>query len=227
MKLYVIGVGPGDSELITLKGLKILKKTPLIFYPTGGKETLALSIIKDLIPLEEKVLIELYFPMKKEGDLSSHWKTLAEIIKKHISEKKEGVFITLGDPAFYSTFFYLKPYLEEMKIETEIIPGINSFSAASARLGIPLALSKEEIVITGAESFLKNSEKYLFYHTIILMKCHRYLREIGDFAKNYGFSVFVGKRVGQKGEKLWYNLSEVKEDDLDYFTLIILKKTLK
>lgn len=224
MKLYVVGVGPGDSELITLKGLKILRKIPLIFYPTGGKETLALSIIKEFINPEEKILIELYFPMKKEGNLSSHWKTLSETMKNYLTEKKEGVFITLGDPAFYSTFFHLKSCLEELGVKIEIIPGISSFSAVSASLGIPLALNKEEVVITNAESFLKKPEKYLFSQCIILMKCHKYLKEISYFSKSYGFSAFVGKRVGQKGEKLWYNLSEVSEADLDYFTLIILKK---
>ncbi len=224
MKLYVIGVGPGDPELITLKGLKILKRAPLIFYPTGGKETLALSIVKEFIALDEKILIELYFPMKKEENLHSHWKSLSETIKNHLCEKKEGVFITLGDPAFYSTFFYLKPYLEELGIETEIIPGISSFSAFSARLGIPLSLNKEEVVITNAENLLKNPEEYLFFQTLVLMKCHRYLEEIKDFAKRYGFLGYAGKRVGQKEEKLWYNLSKIKGSDLDYFSLIVLKK---
>ena len=49
IKLYVIGVGPGDPELLTLKAKKILKRVPLIFSPTGGKDNLALSIIKKLL----------------------------------------------------------------------------------------------------------------------------------------------------------------------------------
>ncbi len=224
MRLYVVGVGPGDPELITLKGLKILKDTPLIFYPTGGKETLALSIIKKVIPLEEKRLVELYFPMQRVEELSPHWEDLTERISAYLSDTRTGAFITLGDPAFYSTFFYLQSFIEKRGIEIEIIPGIGSFSGFSASLKIPLALHREEVVITNAGSFLKSPQKYLSFDTIVLMKTHRFTKEIRDFARTYGYTGFTGKRIGQDFEKIWYNLSEVDEDELDYFTLVILKK---
>lgn len=223
MRLYVIGVGPGDPELITLRGLKILKEVPLIFYPTGGKETLALSIIEKVIPLREKRLLELYFPMQRVEELSQYWEEIAEKIRACLSDTGTGAFITLGDPAFYSTFFYLQSFLEKRGIEIEIIPGIGSFSAFSALLKIPLALHKEEVVITNADSFLKDPQKYLSFDTIVLLKTHRFVREIRDFVRTYGYTGFIGKRIGQASEKIWYNLSEV-EEELDYFTIVILKK---
>ncbi|MFN4132555.1 MAG: precorrin-2 C(20)-methyltransferase [Caldimicrobium sp.] len=224
MKLYVVGVGPGDPELITLKGYHLLKKCKLIFYPTGGKEALALSIVEKYISKEEKLLVDLYFPMKREKDLKEVWYQQAEKIWIYLSREKEGLFLTLGDPAFYCTFYYIAPFLKQKKVEIEVVPGISSFSLASARLHLPLTLGEEQTLILPAEVYLRNPDEYINCSSIVIMKTHRYLGEILEKAKRYNFSIFLCKRVGQSEEKLWYNLEEVPEDELDYFSLIILKK---
>ncbi|MBA3071074.1 MAG: hypothetical protein FP829_02750, partial [Nitrospirae bacterium] len=66
-KFYVIGVGPGDPELLTLKALRILKAVPCICVPKGREEgsSLALSIVKKALSLDNKEIIEAYFPMRK------------------------------------------------------------------------------------------------------------------------------------------------------------------
>lgn len=224
MKLYVVGVGPGDPELITLKGYNLLKRCKLIFYPTGGKETLALSIVENYISREEKLLVELYFPMKKDKNLREVWSKQADMIREYLSKEGEGVFLTLGDPAFYCTFHHLTHLLLQKEIEIEIIPGITSFSLASARLQLPLTLGEEQALILPAETFLKNFSPEINFSTIVLMKIHKHLPQILDLAKEHNFSCFLCKRVGQREEKLWYNLTEVPKEELDYFSLIILKK---
>ncbi|MFN3504692.1 MAG: precorrin-2 C(20)-methyltransferase [Caldimicrobium sp.] len=227
MKLFVIGVGPGEPELITLKGYKILQKINLIFYPKGGKENVALSIVENLISKDEKILIELPFPMVKEKDLTETWETLAETIINWLKKEIEGVFLTLGDPAFYCTYYYVKDFLLQKGVETEIIPGITSFSLASARFNIPLTLGNERAHIVPAEEFFKDLSYYKEKTTIILMKVHKYIKEILEFSKTNHFNCYIGYRLGQKKEKLWYNISnleELQEDLLDYFTIAILKK---
>jgi len=224
MKLFVVGVGPGDPDLLTLKSFNVLQTSSLIFYPTGGKETLALSIVGKSLSLKGKKLVKLYFPMKRDEALKSHWENLSETILNYLQSEKFGAFITLGDPAFYSTFFYLYPYLKKRGVEVEIIPGISSFSALSSSLAIPLALSQEEVLLTNADIFVKNFEKYVNINTIILMKCHRYLEEIKGFAEKYNFIGFIGKRIGQKRENLWRGFKEVRAEDLDYFTIITLQR---
>jgi len=224
MKLYVIGVGPGDPELITLKGKRLLERLKLIFYPSGGKETLALSIVEKLLSLSEKKLVELHFPMKRDGTLREHWIGLSEVIKRELEIYGEGAFITLGDPSFYATFFYLKPYLQEEKIEIEVIPGISSFSALSAKLTLPLTLGREEAIITIAENLIKNFEKFVNFDTLVIMKGNRYFSEIREWSKNAGYEGYVGKRIGQEGERIWEDLNLVSEEELDYFSTILLKK---
>ena len=62
-KLYVIGVGPGDPELLTLKGMRVLNNVPCVCVPKGREEgsSLALSIVEKVVPLESKEIIEAHF----------------------------------------------------------------------------------------------------------------------------------------------------------------------
>ncbi len=223
MKLYVLGVGPGDQELITLKAYNLLKRIPLIFYPTGGKETLALSIIESLLPNAEKILVELYFPMQK-GYLAKNWREISDKIALYLRKEKEGIFLTLGDPAFYCTFYYLAEFLIGLGIEIEVVPGISSFSLASAKFLLPLTLGDEQAIILPAEKLLATPELCAHFSTLILMKVHRYIREIIEFSKKYNFLCYLAKRVGQREEMLIANLKDLPKIELDYFTLAILKR---
>ena len=66
-KLYVLGIGPGDPELMTLKAVRILKQVPCIVVPKGREEgsSLALSIVQKSLSLDGKEIVEAFFPMKK------------------------------------------------------------------------------------------------------------------------------------------------------------------
>lgn len=61
--LYVIGVGPGDPELLTFKAARLIKDMPVLFVPKGRVHgsSLALSIVKDIVELDRKKIIELHF----------------------------------------------------------------------------------------------------------------------------------------------------------------------
>ncbi|MCS7149236.1 MAG: precorrin-2 C(20)-methyltransferase [Caldimicrobium sp.] len=224
MKLYILGIGPGDPELITYKAYNLLKEITLIFYPTGGKEALALSILEKLLDLKDKSLIELYFPMKKERDLLEHWKNLSDKIVYHLRETNLGAFITLGDPAFYSTSYYLKDFLLAQGVEIEVVSGISAFSTASAKFLCPLTLGDEEVIITVGERLVKNQKCYTNLNCIVVFKCHKFMAQIQEFAKKNNFEVFLGNRVSLREERLWRNPQELLNDDLDYFTLAILKR---
>lgn len=227
MRLRVIGVGPGDPGLITLKGYQLINSSRLVFYPTGGKDALALSIVKRLLPLDDKELVELHFPMKK-GSLKEHWTGLVSLIIEYLQKYVEGVFITLGDPAFYCTFYYLFPYLVERGVEIKFIPGISSFSAGSSLFSIPLALGEDIVAVVPGERFKREWERLQFFDTIVVLKAKNYLREIVDTAKLKGFKVYVGYRITQEEEVLLSDIEnflvDEKVEHFDYFTLTILRR---
>lgn len=106
-KLYGIGVGPGDPELLTLKAYKILQKADVIFCPEKkkGAGSFAFGIIKEHIKDSKARIVDLEYPMHYHGDeLKKMWQENGRIISEYLKGEKTGAFITLGDPSVYSTF---------------------------------------------------------------------------------------------------------------------------
>lgn len=236
-KLFVIGVGPGDPELITLKAVRILKDISCIFVPKGKEEgsSIALSIVERVIDLKDKEIIEAYFPMKKTRlqasdscELDTKWYETIETIYSKLNKGIDVAFITLGDPTIYSTFFYLYDKLLELSplLNIEIIPGVSSINAGAARAKLSLSLADEKIAILPA-TYVDDIEEILQkFDTIILMKVHRVFNKVLDmlYVTNLTDKAIYISKAGMEDEKILKNIKEVKKDDLNYFSLVIVKK---
>jgi len=152
-KLTMLSLGPGDVELLTLKGLNALKDADAICVPTkSADKSFAKSISYKIVTqaLEilklQKQIIPLYAPMQfKQED----WQSQADDILDALEHNNKVVFVTLGDAGIYSSIYYLleiikkdAPFVYE---NCEVIAGVTSFSAASARVKKPLCLGDEEL----------------------------------------------------------------------------------
>lgn len=247
--LYVIGVGPGDPELLTLKAVRILREVPCICVPKGRGEgsSLALSIVEKAVSLEDKEIIEAYFPMRKtkkiknqEGarggnkisptlcELDTRWHETVEMILSRLNKGVNVAFITLGDPTIYSTFFYLYDRLLELNpdLSIEIIPGVSSINAAASRAKISLGLADEKIAILPANYVTELKEILKDFDTVVLMKVHKDFNKIISSLNDIDLlsnATYIS-RVGMEDERIWRNLLEVKEQDLNYFSMVIVKR---
>ena len=116
-KLYGVGVGPGDPELITLKALRLTKEADILAFP-GEKpiESVAYRIMKGAYPeIDSKQMISLPMPMIKDREeLKRVHDEGAKIIAKWLEKGKNVVFLTLGDPTVYSTYIYVHKRVEHM-----------------------------------------------------------------------------------------------------------------
>ena len=148
MKLYMVSLGPGDYELITVKALKALKNSDAICVPTKSPDhsfnrSMTYKIIQKL--MEEfgfdKPLIPMYTPMHFK---SEDWQYQVDTIHKSFEKYETLSFVTLGDSAVYSTVYYLLDLIKEQNNvvyeNSEVIPGITSFSNASAKVKKPLCI---------------------------------------------------------------------------------------
>jgi len=141
-KLYCIGCGPGDPDLLTLKAINLIKNADIIYTPTAreGKPSVALSIVEKFINKGTEVH-QLIFPMVKDfSKLKENWKNNALQITNSIRDGKKTVYLTVGDPSLYSTWIYIyKELIEKHKdIEVEIVPGITSIFSFSAEIKTPI-----------------------------------------------------------------------------------------
>ncbi|MEW9491264.1 MAG: precorrin-2 C(20)-methyltransferase [Candidatus Aramenus sulfurataquae] len=134
MRLYGVGVGPGDPELITLKALKVIKDSDVVVVPYTSS-MLTYNAIKDY--LKDKEVIRFNLPIRRNRE---DYKKLSD----QISSYDKVAYVTLGDPAFYSSFYRLAEFLEPY----EVVPGVTSFSWCSAFHKILIVLGRENVLIS-------------------------------------------------------------------------------
>ncbi len=234
--LYAIGVGPGDYELLTLKAVKIIKEVPCLCVPKGREEgkSLALDIVRKVLPLNDKEIIEAYFPMKKTKvlenleSLDTLWNETVCQITSRLNDGIDIAFLTLGDPTIYSTFFYLYEKLLELNPLQQIIivPGVSSINACAARTATSLGLADEKIAVIPATYIDEIKDILLTFDTVILMKVHKVIDRIISILDEMNLlkkAIYVSK-IGMEGEAIYSDLTKIKSEDLNYFSIIIIKK---
>ncbi|RNC69214.1 MAG: precorrin-2 C(20)-methyltransferase [Desulfuromonadales bacterium] len=231
-KIYAVGVGPGDPELLTRKAERIIRSAAVICSPTGAADaaSYALSIVGDLIdPARQEVLVQV-FPMRKEQEgLEAFWDEAAAQVAERVRAGKDVAFITIGDPFLYSTFLYIYRIFRERypEIPVEIVPGISSINAAAAAAGIPLGMAAERIAIlptTYEDDELRAT--FARYDTVILMKVNRVFDRVYALLKDLGLernAAFV-RRVGSSEEEVMFDLARLVGEKLDYLSLLIVRK---
>ena len=221
---YGVGVGPGDPELLTQKAIRLIRENDVIAVAgKDAKEAVAYQIAAACVPeIQEKVLVPVYMPMTKDKEKlrEAHGKA-AEILENYLDQGKNVVYLTLGDPTVYCTFTYLQEILEKDGYPVELVPGITSFTAAAARLGLPLAVRDEMIHVLPA--VFKAEEPMEVPGTCILMKSASKMKDVKEMLKRSGREILAVEKCGMPGEKIYRSVEEIP-DDAGYYTLIIAKE---
>jgi len=154
-KLYMVSLGPGDVELLTLKALNAFQKSDAICVPTKSQDnsftkSISYKIVSDALEILgiSKPIVPVYSPMRFQYE---DWVEEANIILDTLKRYDSVSFVTLGDAAIYSSIYYLLDIIKEKdeKIykNCEVIAGVTSFSAASAEAQKALCLGDEELLI--------------------------------------------------------------------------------
>ena len=215
-KLFAVGVGPGDPELLTLKAVKTIKNADCIAcVQSKGEPGIAYRIAKDAVPeIESKELLLLDFPMR-EDDIKEFHEKAAEQIILHLSKGKNVDFLTLGDPEFYSTFYYIAEIIKNNGYDFEIINGITSFSAVSSKLKMPLSLGDESVMIT--------SGQFCAYEgTLVILKVGKNIKEIKEKVSESGRKAYLIENCGMENERVYYDLQSIP-DEVGYLSIMIVK----
>lgn len=229
--LYGIGVGPGDPELITVKGANLLSRCRHVFVPKArtASDSLALAIAKRYLGSSSEVH-ELVFPMTSEREeLSRRWGESAREIINVLENGVDACFLTLGDPLLYSTYIYL---LREVRarvpgVDVVTVPGVTAFSAAAALSEFPVGEAKEPVVVVPTADDLDEVKRSLNQKgTVILMKIGKRLPDILDILEDSDMidkGVFVS-RAGMSGQRVETNLRNLRNESAEagYLSIILV-----
>lgn len=222
-KLYGVGIGPGDPELITLKALRLIKEADVIAVPGNvPEETVAYKIVIGAYPeLDKKDILPVHMPMTKDPELleKSH-REGAEKICALLDEGKNVVFLTLGDTTVYSTYLYVHKKVQQMGYDVEIVSGITSFCAVAARLNMGLVEKSEELHVIPASYQIEEALK--LPGTKVLMKAGRKMKQVKEILKASGQQAVMIENCGMPGEKIYASTEEIPEN-AGYYSLIIIK----
>lgn len=240
-KLYGVGVGPGDPELITMKGLRLICEADVIAVPgrearksvayRTAEQAAALAGEKIQNIFAEKELLSVPMPMEKdETKLAKAHDEGAELIRKHLDKGKMVVFLTLGDPTVYSTYLYLHRRLTESGYSTELVSGVPSFCSAAARLNMGLVERAEPLHVIPASYSLEVSEEFeKAVHlpgTKVLMKSGKCMKDVKEKLLKEEADIYMIENCGMKEEKI-YTSAEQIPDNSSYYFLIIMKDRMK
>ncbi|WP_027183882.1 precorrin-2 C(20)-methyltransferase [Desulfovibrio inopinatus] len=227
-KLYGVGVGPGDPELLTLKAVRILGQSDVVFAASSTKNDYSTALDIARPHLKEGTPVQhLPFPMTRDATaLRAAWEANATLVADELRTGKTGVFLTLGDPSLYSTFGYLRRTLAQTApdLTTETIPGITSFQAAAAKSGRCLAESGESLVVLSGVCDQTSLEEKLAHHeNAVILKAYRNFEAIRHTVELTGTKnrALFATRMGLEGETIYDNIDEAPENP-HYFSLVLI-----
>lgn len=226
---YGISVGTGDPELITVKGLRLLQKVPVVAFPEGkiNKLGIAESIIASYLqPHQQK--LALYFPyIQDEKILFQAWHKAAQSVWEFLQQGKDVAFACEGDVSFYSTFNYVAQTLQKIHPETIIkrIPGVSSPLAASATLGLPLTMQNQRLVVLPALYTINELEEVLNWaEVVVLLKVSSVYEQVWQVLqkRNLLHQAWIVEKATFPDQVIYCNLGDRPSLNLDYFSILII-----
>jgi precorrin-2/cobalt-factor-2 C20-methyltransferase len=240
--LTAVGLGPGDPELVTLKGLRAIESADLIFVPRSrdGEESLALRIARPWIDDTRQQVITLPLPMTRDTDqLAPAWRSAADTIAANLAASARGTgrdargaYLLLGDPLLYGTFTYIARELaaRHAGVAIQIVPGITSFAAAAARAQLPLGTTDDRLAIVPAsyETDGATLRRLLAdFETVVLMKVGSVLPQVLALLEELGLldAVLYAERIGMPEEYIVRDLRALRGQRRPYLSLLIVRRT--
>jgi precorrin-2/cobalt-factor-2 C20-methyltransferase len=229
---YGIGIGPGDPDLITAKGVGILGVCPHVFVPKASDkaESLALAVARKHIGPAAK-LHEIVFPMTSDrAELDTRWDAAAVAVADVLETGADACFLTLGDAFLYSTYIYLLRALRMRIPDVDVVtvPGITSFSAAAAIAEFPIGEAKKPVTIVPTADDLDEVRRAISAGgAVILMKIGKRLGRVLNVLEDLNAlerSVFLS-HVGMDSQRVETDLSKLKEasSEAGYLSIILVR----
>ena len=224
-RLYGIGVGPGDPELMTLKAVRILAEAAVIAYPAPNSgESSARAIAEKSIP-PGRIEIAVRVPMRVGPVPIEAYERAADEIAGHLDAERDVAVLCEGDPFFYGSFMYLHDALAG-RFPTTIVPGVSSLTACAAASGRPLVRRDDVLTVLPATLDDTALEAQLTAtRAAAIMKVGRHLTRVKALLARLGLletAIYVSHATRDNERVI--PLADFAESEAPYFSMILISR---
>ncbi|WP_020497151.1 precorrin-2 C(20)-methyltransferase [Sciscionella marina] len=231
-RLYGVGLGPGDPELVTVKAARLIGAAGVIAYhcaPHG--RSIARSVAAPYLR-EGQVEEVLTYPLTTEttdhpggyqGAIDEFYADCANRLAEHLDAGRDVVVLAEGDPFFYGSYMHMHKRLAH-RYPTTVIPGVTSVSGASAALGRPVAERDEVLtVLPGTLDQDSLADRLRSTDSAAVLKLGRTFGSVRAALAEAGRldEAWYVERASTGTERI-EALAEVDESTVPYFSLALL-----
>jgi len=231
-RLYGIGLGPGDPELMTLKAHRLMTAADVVAYPVKkGARGVAITIAEPYLN-ERQIRLPLVYPVTTEstdhpggydGALADYYDETAAEIAAHLDAGRDVAVLCEGDPFFYGSYMYWHERLAD-RYPAEVVPGVTSVSGAAAVLGRPLVQHDEVLTIlpgTLPPDVLAARLRTTDSAAVIKLGKRHFANVRGAFEQaGLGDRTWYVERATTERQRV-SALSDVTPEDVPYFSLVV------
>ncbi len=229
-RLYGVGVGPGDPELMTLKAVRVLSEVPVVAYPAPdfgenrGGESTARTIAQSFIRAG-CTEIAIRVPMRPGPEPAAIYDRAADEIAGHLDAGRDVAVLCEGDPFFYGSFAYLHDRLAA-RFPTTVIPGVSSLTACAAAANRPLVRRDGTLAVLPATLPDEELQRRLATpDAAAILKVGRHLPRLKALIARLGLieaSTYVA-HASRDDERI-EPLADLDAEEAPYFSMILIAK---
>jgi precorrin-2/cobalt-factor-2 C20-methyltransferase len=223
-RLFGIGVGPGDPELLTLKAARVLQECPVIAYVSaGGQPSVARRIAASHLP-SGRAELNLALPMQPAPELAqAAYDEGASRIGTELEQGRDVAVLCEGDPLLYGSFAQLLDRLGE-RYATEVVPGVTSFTAAAAAARRPLVSRGQTMLVLPATlPRVALARRLRDADAAAILKLGRHLAKVREVIVELGLlerAIYV-EHASSDRERI-EPLVDLVADEAPYFSLLLV-----
>jgi precorrin-2/cobalt-factor-2 C20-methyltransferase len=229
-RLIGVGVGPGDPELLTVKGIRALLRADTVFVPVGdlGETGRAEAVVRAYV--DPGKVGRLQFALAGDAaERQASWDRAGAAVAEVVASGRAAAFATIGDPSVYSTFGYLVATVRGLvgELAVEMVPGVTAMQDLAARSGTTLVEGRERLALLPlAEGTAPLADALETFDTVVCYKGGRHLPRIVDLLEASGRleHALYGARLGLPGETI-QPAAKVGDEPGPYLSTVIALPT--
>ncbi|MEA2726011.1 MAG: precorrin-2/cobalt-factor-2 C20-methyltransferase [Acetobacteraceae bacterium] len=231
-RVYGIGLGPGDPELLTVKAVRLIQAAPVIgYFAKAGRRGNARGIV-DRWMTGHAVELPLHYPMTTEHAfdspvyvtvLAAFYENAVATISAHLDAGRDVALLSEGDPLFYGSFMHLYIRLRA-RYPVTLVPGVTGMAGCWAAAGEPMTWGDDTLlVVPGTLPLAGLIERLRGTDAAVIMKLGRNFAKVRMAVQEAGLlarAIYVER--GTMEDQVVMPLAEKTDDTAPYFSLILI-----